>query len=351
MALRENPAVAALLRVLPSEFHAEARGDTVQVSFGPNSWTLQPIWAGEGLPADIRRVRDAVVHRRTGVGGLPVIASRRMSPGARELLDESQFSWVDASGRARIVIPGEVYLARFDPAPADAGRPFSWSGAAQAVAETLLTWRVQQGDEVPESIGRIGVIAEAADVSVAHAARVLRQFDEQGYAAKTGAERGSTATRELRDPGRMLSDWAGQYALTNTAPAAEFHVPWRDHDQTFSMLASSLGGLDWALTGAAAAERIAPHLTSVPTVDVFVSFNALAEVRRRLSSQDDVREVERGGRVRAFTADDYLFGLANDLDGLRVASPIRVYGDLLRERGRAADAAEYMREEIGRAHV
>lgn len=341
---RENLAVAALLRVLPAELHAEARADAVQISFGPNSWTLQPIWAGEGLPADIRRVRNGVVHGDAGGSNLPVIAARRMSQGARKLLDESQFSWVDASGRARIVIPGELYLTRLDPLPADAGRPFTWSGAAQAVAETLLTWRVQQGDDVPDSIGQVGGIAEAADVSVAHAARVLRQFDEQGYTAKTGAERGSTATRELRDPGRMLSDWAGQYALMSTVPAAEFYVPWREHDQTFSMLASSLGGLDWALTGAAAAERIAPHLTSVPSVDVFVSFSTLAELRRRLSSQDDVREVERGGRVRVFTAGEYLFGLTDDHDGVRVASPVRVYGDLLRERGRSADAAEYLRE-------
>lgn len=344
MASRENQAVEVLLRVLPPEFHAEVRAETVQITFGPKSWTLQPIWAGEGLPADIRRVRNAVVHGFSGGSALPVIAARRMSPGARELLGESQLSWIDASGRASIVIPGEVYLARFDPVPADAGRSFTWSGAAQAVAETLLTWRVHQRDDVPDSIGRVGVIAEAAGVSVAHAARVLRQFDEQGYTAKTGAERGSTAARELRDPGRMLSDWAGQYAQTNTAPAAEFYVPWRDHDQTLSLLAPSLGELDWALTGAAAAERIAPHLTSVPTVDMYVSFRVLAEIRRRLSSHDDVREVERGGRVRIFTADEYLFGLANDQGGLRLASPVRVYADLLRERGRSADAAEYMRE-------
>lgn len=334
----------ALLRVLPSELQAQARAEEVQISFGPHSWTLRPIWVGEGLPADIRRVRNEVVHGHTSGGGHPVIAARRMSQGARELLDESTLSWVDASGRARVAIPGKVYLTRLDPVPADAGRPFTWSRAAQAVAETLLTWRVQQGDEVPGSIGRVGVFAEAAGVSVAHAARVLRHFDEQGYTAKTGAERGSTATRELRDPGRMLSDWAGQFALTNAAPAVEFHVPWRDHDRTFSMLASSLGGLDWAVTGAAAADRIAPHLTSVPTVDMLVSHDDLREVRQYLSNQPDVREIERGGRVRVLVEDDYVFGLADDQNGLRLASPVRVYADLLRQRGRAAEAAEYLRE-------
>lgn len=344
MASRENPGVTALLRVLPPEFHTEQGADTVVVSLGRRRWALRPIWVGEGLPADIRRVRNDLEHRRTGVDGLPVIAARRMSPGAREILDRSQLSWVDASGRARIVVPGEMYLARLDPVPADAGRPFTWSGAAQAVAETLLTWRVRHRDNVPDAIGRVGVIAEAAEVSVAHAARVLRQFDEQGYTAKTGAERGSTATRELRDPGRMLSDWAGQHALKDRAPMAEFYVPWRDHAQTLSMVASSLGAADWALTGAAAADRIAPFLTTVPTVDVEVPSRAVAEARRLLSSHEDVRETERGGRVRLFTAEEYLFGLVDDQHGVRVASPVRVYGDLLRERGRAVEAAEYLRE-------
>ncbi len=344
MASRENSAIAILLRVLPPEFHVEPRADAVDVSLGARRWVLQPIWAGEGLPADIRRIRNDVLHGHAGVHGLPVVAARRMSSGARDLLDESQLSWVDASGRASIVIPGEVYLARLDPVPADAGRPFTWSGAARAVAETLLTWRVRHRNNVPDSIGRVGAIAEAADVSVAHAARVLRQFDEQGYTAKTGAERGSTATRELRDPGRMLSDWAGQYALKDRAPAADFHVPWRDHAQTLSLIASSLSALDWALTGAAAADRIAPFLTSIPTVDVAVPFSTLAEVRRTLSSHEDVHEVERGGRVRVFTADEYLFGLADDQRGIRVASPVRVYGDLLRDRGRSVDAAEHLRE-------
>lgn len=344
MRSRENQAVNTVLRAIPPDFKAEGGVDAVRVSRGTNVWILQPVWAGEGLPADVRRVSRMLSQATTAATAIPVITARRMSQGAREILGEERLSWADASGRAQIVVPGEVYITRLDPIPADAGRLFSWSAAAHAVAETLLTWRVRRGGGAQDSIGRVATIADAAGVSVPHAARVLRQFDEQGYTAKTGAERGSSAARELRDPGRMLSDWAGHYAISSSAPAAEFHVPWREHEQTFSTLAASLAILDWALTGIAAADRLAPYLTSVPTVDVYVSFDALQEARRHLSSQSDVVEVEHGGRIRIFTESEYLFRLSDDQQALPVASPIRVYGDLLRQRGRAAEAAEYLRE-------
>lgn len=344
MVSRENSAVTALIRALPPEFDTEVGFDSVRLTLDGRSWMVRPIWAGEGLAADVQRARNMLVRADAPTDTLTVITARRMSAGAREILDEERLSWADGSGRARIVIPGEVYITRLDPIPADARRQFTWSGAAQAVAETLLSWRVSYGLDVPDSIGKVADIAQAADVSVAHAARVLRQFDEQHYTIKTGAERGSTATRELRDPGRMLSDWAGQYALRAATPVAEFHVPWRDHEESLSMLTSSLEGTNWAVTGTVAAERIAPFLTSIPTVDVYVSFDDLQDLRRRVSSQDDVREVAHGGRVRVFTEKDYVFGLTDNRDGLSLCSPVRVYADLLRSRGRAAEAAEHLRE-------
>lgn len=344
MRLGENQAVDTLLRAIPADFHAEGGVDTVRISRGTSAWMFQPVWAGEGLPADVRRVSSLLDHAPTRATAIPVITARRMSPGAREILREERLSWADASGRAQIAVPGEVYITRLDPIPMDAGRRFRWSAAAHAVAETLLTWRVRQGAETRDPIGRVATIADAAEVSIPHAARVLRQFDEQGYTVKTGAERGSSAGREVRDPGRMLSDWAGYYAINSSAPAAEFHVPWREHEQSFSTLVASLANLDWAVTGIAAADRLAPYLTSVPTVDVYVSFDALQEARHRLSSQSDVLEVENGGRIRIFSENEYLFRLSDDQHGLHVASPIRVYSDLLRQRGRAAEAAEYLRE-------
>ena len=339
-----NEALASLLRAIPRDFHAEVDRNTVRISRGSTVWEFQPVWAGEGLPADVRRALKAIEPSRSETHGMPVITARRMSPGAREILDENQLSWADISGRARIVVPDEVYITRLDPIAVDAGRPFRWSAAADAVAETLLTLRVRQGPDAPTAIERPAAIAETAGVSVPHAARVLRQFDEQGYTAKIGAERGSSAGRELRDPGRMLSDWARHYAASPVPSSAEFHVPWREHQRSISLLVESLSDVNWAVTGLAAADRLAPYVTSIPTLDVYVSSAARQEALRLLSSHNDVTPVDRGGRIRVFSEDEYFFRLADDKEDVHVASPIRVYSDLLRVGGREAEAAEYLRE-------
>lgn len=275
---------------------------------------------------------------------MPVLAARRMSPGARELLDAEEISWVDTAGRAEITIPGEVYISRLPPIAGDADRTFRWSGASAVVAEYVLSRAARLPVDERSEVDRVNVIAESTGLSTAHVARVLRHFDEQQYTIKTGAERGSSATREFRDLGRLLSDWAGHLVRWRTGRGPEFTVPWREPEHTIERLESGLGSLTWAVTGAAAADRIAPHLTSVPTVDIYISEDEEREVIGLLWGLDDFTEVPKGGRVRLFTERPQLFNLASEHDGVRVMSPVRVYADLLREGGRATEAAEYLRE-------
>lgn len=343
---RDNDAVSTLLRVLPDELQPRREGELVWVAIDGEVQLFWPLWVGEGLPADARRGRNEIAHRLDLPHGvLPVVVARRISPGAHEVLEPEGISWADASGRARIVVPRRLYLMRLEPIRADARRGFKWSAAAETIAETILTSAAgKHGPGVP--IGRVIEIAAQTQVSAAHVARVLRQFDEQRYTVKTGAERGSTATRELRDPGRMLSDWAGNYvAAGGPGTGAEFHVPWRDATQSIALLGNAFAGLDWAVTSEVAADRIEPYLTSVPTLEAYVPQQNFAEARNRLAAHPDATEVETGGRIRLFPADPHVLRLTEDEgDGMRVVSPVRVYADLLRHGGRSAEAAEQLRE-------
>jgi len=148
-----------------------------------------------------------------------------MSPGARQLLEVEQISWADSAGRAEIAIPGEVYITRLPPVAGDAGRPLRWSGAAAMVAEWVLSRAARLPADECSGVERGNAIAESTGLSMAHVARVLRQFDEQQYTIKTGAERGSSTTRELRDTGRLLSDWAAHHVWLGTGHVSEFTVP------------------------------------------------------------------------------------------------------------------------------
>ena len=309
------------------------------------SQLLLPVWVGEGLPADARRGRNQLTHELVpSNGALPVIVARRISPGARAFLESERISWADARGHAQIVVPGRLYLARLEPARAVARRRFTWSKAVETIAETILS--TAAGESRPlQPIGLVVDIAAQTQISEAHTARVLRKFDEQNYTAKTGAERGVTAARELRDPGRMLSDWAGHYAAAGgPGDASEFHVPWRDAEQSTELLCGAFAGIDWAVTSELAADRVEPFLTHVPTLEAYVSREHFAEARARLAAHGDVREVESGGRIRLYPADPYLFRLSGEVGGVPIANPVRVYADLLRHGGRSAEAADQLRD-------
>lgn len=338
--------MSALLRALPTELVPERHGDRIRVTRDGESWAFRPIWVGEGLPADARRGVNEVAHQAVAhADEIPVITARRISPGAKEILEAAQVSWADASGRAHVVVPGRIYITRFEPARTAEGRTFKWSAAADAIAETLLTWRARQPDGDTIRIERLATVAEAAGVSPAHAARVLRQFDDQGYTVKTGPERGTSAAREFREPGRMLSDWAGHYSSgAGPGGAVEFHVPWREPEQSLSLLGELLAGRDWAVTSEAAADLIAPYLTSVPTIDLYVAAEEVSRVRDLLVRHSDVTEVESGGRIRIYSADPHVFRLTQEVSGVPTVSSVRVYADLLRHRGRSAEAGEHLRE-------
>lgn len=343
---RENSPVSLLWRVIPEELQPRPEGEVVWITQDRDSWVFHPIWIGEGLPADAKRALNFLSHREIALGEqIPVLIAKRVSPGAKEIIESQGLSWADASGRARLVVPGRVYVSRLEPIRADAKRAFTWSGAEQTIAEVILAQHIASRRTGPGPIARVTELAQSSGVSLAHSARVLRHFDEVGYTAKTGAERGSSASRVLRDPARMLSEWAVNHTHTSQQRRpTELHVPWRDTEDSLFVVVDALSGWDWAVTGEVAADRIAPHLTSIATLDLYVPAGQLFAATGALLRQQDVTQVESGGRIRVFEADSYVFRLTDEVRGVRTVSPVRVYADLLRGRGRAAEAAEHLRE-------
>ncbi|SIS08635.1 hypothetical protein [Microbacterium sp. RURRCA19A] len=350
MVTRQNPGLSLLTRVLPRELNPEIQGDDVVVDGEGVRARFFPLWVGQGLPADVKRVRNELAHGDVLRGGrVPVVTARRISPGAQEILEAEHLSWADQSGRAVIVVPGAIYIARREPVPVDARRPFRWSAAAEAIGETLLTWQVfRQGNDVG-ALDRVYEVAQVSGVSLAHSARILRHFDEQGYTTKTGAERGSSAAREFREPGRLLSDWAGELSRFEQPSSIEFHVPWRDVGESLQCVERALGKVPWAVTGEVYSDALAPFLNSVNALEIYVDTPHAVDAGALLSREADLTEVPSRGRIRVYTAPPYVLDLSRQIgpvQGLPVVSPARAYADLLRRGGRHAEAAEHLREAV-----
>ncbi|MCC6270465.1 MAG: hypothetical protein IT190_04255 [Microbacteriaceae bacterium] len=277
----------------------------------------------------------------------PVVTARRLSPGAKELLNERGIAWADAAGFAEIADPSGLYVSRLrpKPLPQSVTSGMTWSRTAETIVEFILSRRAQMQSGAANGIDRVAYIAEATNVSTAQVSKVLIMLDEEGYTAKFGPERGPTSVRELRDASRLLSDWAGHYKrATRRVRRVELHVPWRSHSQSIGLADNTLVGHQWAVSGWVAADAIASFTTHVPDLTLYAPEDDFELVLERLTSDPDVTEVDHGGRIHLRAAGRYLFEFTRMVEGVATVSPVRVYADLIRSGDRGVEAAEHLRE-------
>jgi hypothetical protein len=87
-------------------------------------------------------------------------------------------------------------------------------------------------------------------------------------------------------------------------------------------------------------------------VRVYVAERDFAGALSRAITQAGLREVDEGGRVTFWSADARALAFAADRDGVPVASPPRVYADLIGFGARGLDAAAHLKDQdIDPLHV
>jgi hypothetical protein len=307
----------------------------LRVAMGEARYYLAPVWAGEGYPSDVARAIAGYTpkDRRNLV---PVVVARRLSRGGRQAAEDHGAGWVDLDGNARIVAPPGLLVLR-EAAPAPAPAPTRrWTESALAVAEFLLSHRVATcSDAVP------AVSAFALDWSPSQVSKVLAFFDDEGWTAKGSGDRGPTARRTLVDPAGLLSAWAGRHA-ERRVESHGYSVAARDLRSYAWRLGNVLEPWTWCVTGWFALDVYAPYASDVPVLDVYVDDDALARAVMTFAA-DEWRPVERGARIRLLRAERHVLTFATEEEP-PLASPVRVYADLLAIGGRGEDAAAYLRE-------
>jgi hypothetical protein len=99
----------------------------------------------------------------------------------------------------------------------------------------------------------------------------------------------------------------------------------------------------WAVTGAAASLLLAPYLTEVTTLDLYVDADLMTDPAR-LALRIGARVVDRGHVIEVRELPTSMSARGPVVDGIQVALPVRVYADLLAAGGRLAEAAQHLRE-------
>lgn len=317
----------ALANVLPRS--AEVRpvpGSSDSVVIGGKK--LVVAWAGEGGLSNVRRA--LATDRRP-----EIVVARRLSPGAREHLGEAGVAWVDETGAAELVV-GSIIVSRTGRPPEKVRKPPRWTPAVLAVSEALLCGVRGTGAETEKATG----LSAGSCIS---ALRVLTDFG----LLEARADRGRESARRVADRRELLSAYAKAARALRPSMSLRIGIAWRDSVAGLVEVGGEWDRRDvtWAATGGAAASVIAPHLSSVATLDVYVKTKTVAGLEAAADTVG-LTPIE-GGRLtlRPFptvTTDR----LGETVDNLRVAPWPRVYVDLLDAGVRGEEAAEHLWEVV-----
>lgn len=255
-----------------------------------------------------------------------VIIAPYISSKAAEICIEENVGFIDLTGNCRVSFKG-VYIER-------SGRPNSsiirrehrslFSQKATRVLRVLF--------EHPKKKWRIAGLAKEASVSLGQTFNVKNLLldremvivDDDGLV--------------LKDPDVLLGEWAAA------------HVPHKNWSEYFTLKAPAefevelaelcnKKGIPYALMGFSAASRYAPMVRTNRAM-AYVSGNVPATAREL-----DLKAVTNGANViLALPSDEGVYYGTQEIDNIKIVSPLQAYLDLVGFRGRGDEAAQTILE-------
>ena len=342
MPQNENRGLQALTTVLPpGSVDVTEQVDGHLVASLPDGSRRRLVigWAGYGYPRDVQRVlADPTVVGARERDDLVVVAAHSLSSGARQLLRAEGISWVGSDGSAELRL-GTVWVDRDGSASHRAvERPIAWSPARAEVAEALLSVVAgrDRGSPGADAVPDVETIARLAERSLGTAANTLALLDAEGWTTRGRQAR----SRVLANGPAMLDSWAA-WNTTQRRRFDGFHSVRRDPADIVDELLQAFGN-DLVLTGAAASETIRPTLTGGWVVTAYVAgrsgWTGIDTTTRARFVPSAVP------RIRLAPAPAVVENTSTVVRGLRVASPARVYADLVSGSDREREAAELFRD-------
>jgi hypothetical protein len=271
-----------------------------------------------GQPRTVREATDSLLRltrdRRAVYG---VVAVPFISPTSAEICEDANMGFVDFAGNYRLRL-GDVFIERLGAAK---------SVTARREHKSLFTLKASRILRVlfksPRKKWRLLHLAREAETSLGQVYNVKELLLDQELV--DADEKGISLT----DPDALLSMWA---------EAAASRKRWVDY---FTLTSPSEIEADiatlcdkekipYALMGFSAAARYAPSVTSKRAM-AYVSADE-HEIARKLG----LKEVASGANVTlASPPDDGVYYDSQEIDGMRVVSPLQAYLDLAHVRGLA----------------
>jgi len=254
---------------------------------------------------------------------------------ARTILVEHGVGVIDGLGNAHLALPGLLFHLegrRRQHQAAGPVTPIRLRGKAGIAAQALLLqpdrdWKVQE-------------LAHEAGVATGLAHRVLARLEEEGVVVAEAS--GPQRIRRIVNRTALLDLWAEEQLERPQRTLG--HLLAQTPQKLIQQLATELGRVevDYALTGAAAANLVAPFVTAVPVVEIWVAETAAPA---QLAAVAD--PVAEGQNVVFLQAkDDAPLAFREQRQDLWLANRFRLYADLRRDPRRGREQADHLREQV-----
>ena len=259
---------------------------------------------------------------------------------ARRILASQGIGVVDGLGNADLRLPGLWMRIEGRPerdhleAPVNAAPKTRLSGKTSVAAQALLL--------DPEHGWKVRELATRAGVSAGLAHRMLVRLEDEGLVKAEGS--GPGKVRAVTDPGALLDLLAEETAVRPVRTPA-FRLA-QSPKALIQGVARALDDkkVDYALTGAGAASLVAPFVSAVPIVEVWVSAYLMAD---RVLDEFGMEKAETGQNVELLQAnDDGPLMFRQRTKWAWVANPFRLYIDLLHDPRRGREQADVLRKEV-----
>ncbi len=268
-----------------------------------------------------------------------IIIGTEISRGAREEAWNAGLGWVDETGGAELhfVRDGAVIEVSRPGVDGPRSRPAPrWTEAVLGAAEALLTY----ADEAVT----VASVREHTGYSTEATTRALRFLEDSGH-LESRVRRGPQSARRLVNVERLVVEYADAAANKRKPLSLTCGVSW---NQPFGALRTigerwDENGIEWAVSGAMAAQVLAPLATVVSFGEVYVDAVSITELEQ-VASVADIRPIE-GGRLllRPFPT-MATNKLSSQQGGLCIAPWPRVYADIVHVGVRGEEIAEHLKE-------
>jgi hypothetical protein len=268
-----------------------------------------------------------------------LIVARTTTKDARLILEKAGVALMDAGGNMRVNLPGMFLWTDGRRAPASPENrrdaPAKLTGKAGVAAQALLL--------EPERRWGVHDLASVCSISTGLAHRVLARLERENLIEVHGS--GPNRTREVSHPGALLDLWAEEMRDRKVTQVRAFRLA-RDARSHTSRLSSLLAeaDIDHAVSGSAGATLLAPFVTAVPVVDIWVTNAVPIEDAAEAVEAEPV--IEGHNILLRQEPGDTPLVFRSMVKDIWMVNRFRLYLDLRRSSRRGPEQAERVREEV-----